>query len=148
MHNGPIERPLTVTVISGISAYLRRARSSGSLFGGVLGKVSGGDDSIVKGYAEAAPLFYAVSGCFMLRGANWARFLLFFLCAPAILVVLIAQGGLAQVLFVILPLLLAPWLMLKDSNRYFLGRNTFTKPPPEEEVLKSRGSHHSGRYDY
>jgi hypothetical protein len=147
MHNGPIERPRTVTVISGI-LLIYAALGVWVAFGGVLGKVSGGDDSIVKGYAEAAPLFFAVSGGFMLRGANWARFLLFFLCAPAILVVMIAQGGLAQVLFIILPLLVAPWLMLKDSNRYFLGRNTFTKPPAEAELLKSRGSERSGRYDY
>jgi hypothetical protein len=117
-------------------------------FTGYWKRAPGGDDIIVKSYAMASPVLYAFCSVFLLRGANWARIPFFATCLASVLVVMIAQGSMSTVGSILFPILPALFLLSRDANRYFIGRDAIFQPRPEEEQRRQQDARRGGRYDY
>jgi hypothetical protein len=141
----PLPKPVK---FAGFALLAYAAVAVWAMQGSLLKDAPGGDDSMVRDYLKIAPPLYAVCGIFILRGANWARILFFGACAPAILAALIAQGKLPAVVYMLLPLVLALFLISKNANRFFAGRDTLFNPKTREQQRREHNEHRRGRYDY
>jgi hypothetical protein len=112
------------------------------------------DDQLAAICAVGLPLLSAISGSFILRGANWARILFLAAFIPIYLIFTLSQGGHYFLLYAVIPLILGPSLLSRDANRFFAGRDSFFKPPPGPGPLqlqrqrKEWEDKRSGRYDY
>ncbi len=110
------------------------------------------DSTFLMG-ATMLPVVSAVCGWSMLKGVNWGRILFFTICIPLYLGFLFLQGGRHAIFFVIPPVLIAPFLISRDANLFFIGRTTLSKPAPPvyhetEQQKKYREDQRRGRYDY
>ena len=144
MQNRPYPRPDSVAFVS----YILLTYAVWIPVDCFLRKVVGVDDPLFKDYSVACPILYAICGCFMLRGSNWARILFFGACIPILLALLASEERPMVILRSIVPLLLALILLTRGANRFFIGRTTLFKPRPVEERPKDYVKPRGGRYDY